>query len=63
MAQQVKHLGIALNCGVGRRHGSDPEWLWPWCRLAAIALIQPLAWELPYAASTALKKTKTWKLV
>jgi len=27
-----------------------------WCRLAAIALIQPLAWELPYAMGAALKK-------
>ena len=27
-----------------------------WCRLAAVASIQSLAWELPYAASEALKK-------
>ena len=33
--------------------------LWLSCRLAATAPIRPLAWELPYAASTALKnKTK-----
>ena len=25
----------------------DPELLWPWWRLPAAALIQPLAWELP----------------
>jgi len=32
------------------------------CRPAAIALIQPLAWELPYATSVALKsKNKTNK--
>ena len=31
--------------------------LWPWCRLAAAALIQPPAWELPYAKGPALKKT------
>ena len=30
--------------------------LWLWDRPAAVALIQPLAWELPYAAPTALKK-------
>ena len=30
--------------------------LWLWCRLAAAAPIQPLAWELPYATDTALKK-------
>ena len=29
--------------------------LWLWCRLAAAALIQPLAWELPCATSVALK--------
>ena len=32
--------------------------LWPWHRLAAAALIQPLAWELTYAASMALKRKK-----
>ena len=45
--------GIAMSCGVGQRCGSDPELLWLWCRLAA--LIQPLAWELPYAEGVALK--------
>ena len=35
----------------------DPALLWLWCRLAAAALIQPLAWELPYAAHMALKQT------
>ena len=39
----------AISCGVGRRHGLDPALLWLWCRLAAVAPIQPLAWELPYA--------------
>ena len=29
-----------------------------WGRLAAVAPIQPLAWEPPYAAGTALKKEK-----
>ena len=37
----------------------DPALLWLWCRLAAIALIPPLAWQLPYAAGVALKKLKT----
>ena len=32
--------------------------LWLWCRLAAAALIRPLALELPYAAGVALKKKK-----
>ena len=38
-------------------------WLWLWlsCRPAAIALIQPLAWEPPCAKSEALKKDKKQK--
>ena len=32
--------------------------LWLWSRLAATALVRPLAWELSYAASIALKKEK-----
>ena len=45
---------IAVASGVGLKHGSDP-------RLAAIALIRPLAWELPYAAGEALKGKKKKK--
>ena len=45
--------GVAVSCGVGRRRGSDPELLQLWCKLAAVAPIQPLAWELPYAAGAA----------
>ena len=37
----------------------DPALLWLWHKLAAAALIQPLAWELPYAAGAALKRQKT----
>ena len=36
----------------------DPALLWLWRRLAATAPNRPLAWELPDAASAALKKTK-----
>ena len=32
--------------------------LWLWCRPAATALIQPLAWEPPYATGVALEKTE-----
>ena len=46
--------GVAVSCGVGRRRGSDPALLWLWCRPAAVALIQPLAWEPPYAVGVAL---------
>ena len=35
--------------------------LWLWCRLAAVALIGPLAWELPYAVGMALKSKKKKK--
>ena len=36
----------------------DPALLWLWCRPAATALIQPLAWESPHAVGAALKKPK-----
>ena len=47
--------GIAVSCGVGCRCAFDLALLWLWCRTAAVALIRPLAWELPYAAGAALK--------
>ena len=34
----------------------DPGLLWLWCRPAATALTQPLAWELPYATVATLKR-------
>ena len=37
-------------------------WLWLWRRLAAVVLIPPLAWELPYAAGVALKREKNLDL-
>ena len=52
---------IALSCGVGHRWGSDPMLLWLWCKPAAVALIRPLAWELPYAMGTALKRKEKKK--
>jgi len=47
-----------MSCDVGRRGGSDPALLWLWCRPAATVLIQPLAWEPPYASDAALKRPK-----
>ena len=44
-----------MSCGLGHRCGSDPALLWLWFRLAAVALIQPLTWELQYAVSVPLK--------
>ena len=32
--------------------------LWLWRRLAAVALILPLVWELPYAGGVVLKREK-----
>ena len=49
-----------MNCGVVRRFGSDPALLWLWCRLAAVALMRPLAWEPPYAGVW-LSKDKSQK--
>ena len=45
-----------MSCGVGRRRGSDLVLLGLWCRSAGAALMRRLAWELPYAEHTALKK-------
>jgi len=53
--------GVAVSCGVGRRHGSDPALLWLWRRLAATAPIRPLAWEPPYAAGAAQEMAKRQK--
>ena len=48
------------NCNIGCRCSSDPALLWLWHRPAAP--IWPLARELPYAASAAVKRkqTKFW---
>jgi len=54
LAQWVKDPVLPVSCGVG----SDPTLLWLWRRLAATALIRPLAWEPPYAVGAALEKTK-----
>ena len=46
-----------MSCGLGYKH-ADPSLLWLWCSSAAAAAIRPLAWELPYAAGTDLKRQK-----
>ena len=45
-----------MSCGVGHRLSSDAMLLWLWCRPAAVALIQPLAWEISYASDVTLRK-------
>ena len=45
LTQWVKDLVLLLAVVyVGPRRGSDLALLWHWCRLAAVALIRPLAW-------------------
>ena len=61
LAQWVKGSRIATSCGVGYRCGLDLVLLWLWCRPTVAALIQPLGWETPYAASMALKRKKKKK--
>ena len=51
-----------MSCGIGHRCGSNPELLWLWHRLAATALIGPLAWEPLYATGATLKRPKTKKI-
>ena len=50
-----------MSCGVGCGLGSDSELLWLWRRLAAVALMTPLAREPLYAIGMALKRQKTKK--
>ena len=49
-----------MNCGIGHRQGSDPAVAVAVAVAlpANVALIRPLAWESPYAASAALKRKK-----
>ena len=45
---------VAMSCGVGHRHSSDPELLWLWLAAAT----PTLAWELPYVEGVALKSRR-----
>ena len=47
-----------MHCDAGHRQGSALALLLLWCKLEATALIQPLAWELPYAVGVALKRKR-----
>ena len=45
-----------MSCGIGCRHGLDPEFLWLWLWWAAVALIRSIAWDLLYALGATLKR-------
>ena len=60
LAQWVKDP-VATSCGKVHRCGSDLVLPWLWRRLAAAAMIQPLARELPYATGVAVKRKQTNK--
>ena len=51
-------LRVVVSCGVGRRCSWDLVLLCLWPRPAAIAVIRPLAWELPFASGVTLKTKK-----
>ena len=57
----VRGSGIAMSCGVDQKHAPDPTQLWLWRRLAAAALIPPVARELPYAVGATAKAKKKKK--
>ena len=52
---RIRHC---LELCVGCRHSSDLALLWLWHRPAAVALIRPLAQELPYATGAVKEKLK-----
>ena len=50
-------IDVAVSCGVGCRRDLDLALLWLWHRLAAIAPIGPLVWNL-HMPQCGPKKTK-----
>ena len=61
LSQWVKGSGVVVSYGVGHRCSLGPALLWLWYRPAAVALIEPLAWEPHYALGADLKKKKKKK--
>ena len=47
-----------MSCGIDGRGRLDLALLRLWYRLAATAVIRPLAWEPPHAAGAALNRQK-----
>ena len=60
MRMRVRFSGIWHCCELWCRSQMQlgSQLLWLLCRLAAAALIQPLAWELPHAVGVAIKRKK-----
>ena len=52
-----------MSCGIDCRHGLEPVLLWLWRKPAAVALIHPLALELPYIMGAALQSKKKGQAV
>jgi len=50
-----------MSYGVGCRCGLDPTLLWLWRRPVAMAPIQPLTWEPPYAVRVAQEMSERQK--
>ena len=61
LVQWLKDLALPWTVVWLSRGSLDLALLWLWCRPVAVAPIQPLAWEPPYAAGVALKRQKTKK--
>ena len=57
----VKGSGIAMNCGIGHRRGSDLALLWLWRRPVATATIGPLSLRTSICHGRGPKKTKSKK--
>ena len=58
LAQWVKDPAVATSYSIGQRRGSDLALLWLWHRPAALAPVQPPAWEFSYATGAAIKRKK-----
>ena len=61
MSSCVKRESNAFLTDCYKNYDSDPVLLWLWCRPAAVAVIQPLAWERPCAEGETLKRQKKKK--
>ena len=61
MNQTSIHEDTSLIPGLAQQV-KDPPLLWLWRRLGDTALIQPLAWQPPYAAGVALERQKINKI-